>query len=411
MSELRLEKLMIGKEATAGTAIHPTDVLNVSGRLRPEFDVYVPEEYRGLTPKRYRSAVTKEWGTFEGDGGLDLEVLPLLMQGFLTGTLGSQPTTPTNGSLTRLWTLAPDIDGDDRARYSVYWGDSNVQVFEGTFGVLENLSVTGDADGGDGTQMSFNGFTQVPGWQIWTGDITAITAAASAIVSSTVVSAYLEIGDVVRFSGVVGMTEINDLIGTITAITSGTEFTVDIDSSGFTAYTSGGEIDYVSPVAPAMTEAPLISPVNIDVYLDETTIETTLLSGKVLAVSHSLDLDWGRKYTAAGKTAEKTYSRVGYGGHMMTTTLTMELDNMEQYEMMQNAADVKCRVYHYGPLIESVTPDYYYYLMVDTYGPLRFADFGEAAGTNRTVQFTIESEYDSAAGHDFQMAVQCQRTS
>ena len=52
-------------------------------------------------------------------------------------------------------------------------------------------------------------------------------------------------GDVVTFAGVVGMTQINGLSAAIKSIDANT-FDVDIDSSAFTAYTSGGT---ATPVA------------------------------------------------------------------------------------------------------------------------------------------------------------------
>lgn len=67
--------------------------------------------------------------------------------------------------------------------------------------------------------------------------ITAITAAYRAQVSSTAHG--LNLGDRVTFASVVGMTEINTLVGTVIAKTTDT-FVVDIDSRAFTAYTSGG---------------------------------------------------------------------------------------------------------------------------------------------------------------------------
>lgn len=67
--------------------------------------------------------------------------------------------------------------------------------------------------------------------------ITSITKAASAVV--TVGTHTFVVGDVVAFSGVSGMTEINGLTGTVTA-TGATTITVNINSSAFTAYASGG---------------------------------------------------------------------------------------------------------------------------------------------------------------------------
>jgi len=75
-------------------------------------------------------------------------------------------------------------------------------------------------------------------------NITNITQAASAVV--TVDACALQVGDRVIFVNVEGMTEINNLTGTITAITltslATTAITVNIDSTFFTAYTTGGTV-------------------------------------------------------------------------------------------------------------------------------------------------------------------------
>jgi hypothetical protein len=67
--------------------------------------------------------------------------------------------------------------------------------------------------------------------------ITAISKAASAVV--TIGTHTFVIGDVVGFSSVVGMTQINGLTGTVTAIAA-TTVTVNINSTTFSTYTSGG---------------------------------------------------------------------------------------------------------------------------------------------------------------------------
>ena len=84
----------------------------------------------------------------------------------------------------------------------------------------------------------------------------------------------------------------------------------------------------------------------------------------------------------------------------------MELVDYTEYDLFALADTVcKMRVIHHGALIESVTPDYYYGLHVDTYGPLELTDWGELEGTNRTVTFKIESEYDSTLGADWRIMV------
>lgn len=73
-----------------------------------------------------------------------------------------------------------------------------------------------------------------------TRTITAITQAASAVV--TVGAHTFAVNESVYFSGVVGMTEINGLRGTITA-TGATDITVAINSSAFSSWTSGGSVN------------------------------------------------------------------------------------------------------------------------------------------------------------------------
>lgn len=70
--------------------------------------------------------------------------------------------------------------------------------------------------------------------------ITGITQAAQAVVTSP--NHNLVVGQYVKFSAVEGMTEINTLIGKIVATPTVNSFTVDINSTAFTAYTRSGLI-------------------------------------------------------------------------------------------------------------------------------------------------------------------------
>jgi uncharacterized protein (TIGR02217 family) len=68
--------------------------------------------------------------------------------------------------------------------------------------------------------------------------ITSISQAASAVVGVGAAHGFAT-NDLVYFSGVAGMTEINGLVGTVTA-TGASTITVNIATTGFSAYTSGG---------------------------------------------------------------------------------------------------------------------------------------------------------------------------
>ncbi|WP_082768019.1 DUF2460 domain-containing protein [Ectopseudomonas composti] len=70
--------------------------------------------------------------------------------------------------------------------------------------------------------------------------ITSITQASSAVIE--VGANTFAIGETVAISGVSGMTQINGLRGTITAKPDANRITVNINSSAFTTYVSGGTV-------------------------------------------------------------------------------------------------------------------------------------------------------------------------
>ena len=71
-----------------------------------------------------------------------------------------------------------------------------------------------------------------------------ITGISKATEASIAADHSLSVGDAVVFSGNSGMTEINGLIGTVTTVTGSASFTVDINSTEFTTWSTGG-----SPIA------------------------------------------------------------------------------------------------------------------------------------------------------------------
>lgn len=71
--------------------------------------------------------------------------------------------------------------------------------------------------------------------------ITAITKANPAVVSVTA-HGFAD-GDVVKISDVVGMTELNGGVYIVDVLTSGTFALLDVNSTGYGTYTSGGHVD------------------------------------------------------------------------------------------------------------------------------------------------------------------------
>lgn len=83
--------------------------------------------------------------------------------------------------------------------------------------------------------------------------ITGISKAANASITATHAFTSADVGvTTVTIHGVVGMTQINGLSGVIQSVTSTTSFTVNINSTSFSTYSSGGTANIVTGV-PATT--------------------------------------------------------------------------------------------------------------------------------------------------------------
>ena len=71
--------------------------------------------------------------------------------------------------------------------------------------------------------------------------VTGISKAAQAVITAANSFTSADYGvTVVTFHNVVGMTQINTLSGVVVSASGGTSFTVNINTTGFTTYTSGG---------------------------------------------------------------------------------------------------------------------------------------------------------------------------
>lgn len=89
--------------------------------------------------------------------------------------------------------------------------------------------------------------------------ITGISKAANASITATHAFTSNDVGvTVVTFHNVVGMTQINTLSGVIQSVTSTTSFTVNINSSSFSTYVSGGIANIITGI-PALQGGPLSS--------------------------------------------------------------------------------------------------------------------------------------------------------
>ena len=405
MAEIPFEALLLGLEATAGTGVEPTHYASMVGTLKPVKEWYRPDEARGTLVEAYRSKVAREWSEWSSEGPLDVYLLPVLLNMCVTGNMTGQPTTPGGATNARLWTFTPAINTNDLKTATIFWGDRNVQMWEGRFGTIDELTISGDASSTDGSKMSAGGRTQIQDYD--TFSITAITQANPAVVTTSGAHG-LAAGEKVRIVGAAGMTEVNDLIFTV-ATPSGSTFQLSgVNSTGYGAYTSGGTVEKVAPAFPSILTAPLISGASMQMWLDTSSaIGSTAITGRLISAEHVIPVNYGYKHLAVGPTGALTYSRVGRGKRSITTRVTLELTDMTQYKLFENGTNCKLRIRHNGDLIET---GFYHYVEVDTYGPLNFTDWGELEGTNRTLTLEVQSLYDATLGADFSVKVQNDRT-
>jgi hypothetical protein len=112
------------------------------------------------------------------------------------------------------------------------------QVVKASPGILFKLLVVAP---GTGTTFTVNDSNAL----VTAQTVTAITAASAAVVTLSTGGATnpFAVGNTITFASVGGMTQINGLVGQVTAIggvTTAWTVTVNINSTAFTAYTSGG---------------------------------------------------------------------------------------------------------------------------------------------------------------------------
>lgn len=161
MAEINYEALWLALESTAGTAVTPpTHTTAIVGTLTPMMETFRPNENRSTTHEFYRSKRTRFWSEFSGEMGLDLTLLPLLLNQIVKGNV-TTPTTPTLAVLGRLWTFIDLGAGANLPKTATwYWGDPTIKVFQGAYGVLDEITITADGTGTDGSTMSISGHTQ-----------------------------------------------------------------------------------------------------------------------------------------------------------------------------------------------------------------------------------------------------------
>lgn len=165
-----------------------------------------------------------------------------------------------------------------------------------------------------------------------------------------------------------------------------------------------------APTVPASIAGETATGVAMQLWIDTSSaIGTTEITNRLLSAEIIISTGVVEKRRAAGSSATGDYNGIGRKEFAVTLKLVFELPDTDQYDNWSAADTLKVRLRLNGPNIEST---FFNYLTLEIYGPFSMLDWGDYAdGANRTIQLTIESEYDATAGHDFQVVVQNQRTS
>lgn len=152
-TELAFETLLLALESTRGTAISaPTHLLNMGGLIAPKNTTRWAKERRGTLAGRYRHVITKKWEEWNtNEEAADPNLLPVLLNMAMAAV--TSPTTPSSGVLTRDWTFTRNITSDTIKAATLWFGDPNIMVYRGAYGMLDELVLSSDASADDGVLM------------------------------------------------------------------------------------------------------------------------------------------------------------------------------------------------------------------------------------------------------------------
>lgn len=453
MAELAFEYLLAGLEAAGalGTPIDPpTRYLNMAGTVTPQRGIYRPPESRGALAEYYRSKPVRQWSAFEAEGGLDVYVLPILLNAIVkggvdgTGATAAELTTDltgvnndlvytavTGGSVGNAITVEyVDPEAASQALEIDVVGTA-IRVWLAT-DVSEAITTTADdiaaaiaahpvastlvtvadaaADDGSGvvTEMAATNLSGGVGTDITTpanGVLTRLWTFEPTMTSDDLRALTLYWGDPNVQAFQTAYNQIDSL--TFASDASGEDgVTMAIAGMGqFPAKTAPASV-------PAMLDAPLMAPGDMQVWIDSgsSAIGTTEIQGRVVSAEVTIPSGVVRKWLAAGPGGDLSFTKHGRGRRHIEARLVLELTDLTQYDLIMAHTSLKTRIRFNGPEIETEGGQtFYHYCEVDVYGPADAMEWGENQGTNRTIQMTILSEYDATAGHDFCVRVQSDR--
>jgi len=447
MAEIPFERLLAGLEAVRGTFLaNPTRYLNMAGTVAPRKERYRPDESRGTLAEYYRSVDVRRWCEFEGEGGLDVYTLPLLLNSLVAGgidgsgavdaTLTVDPagannsilyTAVTGGSVGNQISIeyvdpsannSPlDVDVDDNA-IIVYLatgaGGAITTIGDDITAAilahpLASTMVTAvDAGGDDGSEV----VTAMARDFLTGGTGADITTPGGAVLSRLWTFApTMDADDLDSMTIYWGDPNVQEFRSAYCMID---EMTISADASGTDGVTISisGQGNFPSKNAPgavpAMLEGPMLLPSDMQLWIDSGAgaIGTTPITGRVISAEVTIPSGVTRKWLAAGPASTLDFQAIGRTKRHAEMKVAFELPDTTEYDLWTAQTHLKTRLRINGALIEA---GFYHYVEFDIYGPFDAMDWGEHEGSNRTLELTIMSEYDDTATVDWAVKVQSDR--
>jgi hypothetical protein len=164
-----------------------------------------------------------------------------------------------------------------------------------------------------------------------------------------------------------------------------------------------------TPAAPSAVDFPLLIPSLADMYIDAgtgATIGTTAVAGQLLSAELTVPTGVTYKYLAQGAAGTLSFAATGRETTSPHLALVIHLSDLTQYNHWKAGDYLKIRI-RLNAEANAIETGFTYYLEYDIFGVLD-DDFnwGDTAGSNRTIEIAITGQEDTTAATDLIMRCQ-----
>lgn len=160
-AEVAYEYLAMALETVHGTAVTPpTYYVPFTGMVKPMRKKARAKDSNGNLAEWSRSKTVTTESEWSGKGAVDPATGPAFLN-IIVGAAAA-PTTPTSGILARLWAFAPSMTTDTLKSATMYFGDPNVQIWQSTYCMGTDLTVSADASSDNAAEWTMKGFGRFP---------------------------------------------------------------------------------------------------------------------------------------------------------------------------------------------------------------------------------------------------------